>query len=118
MSKRDDLDYVRWLFTTNEKAVERAILTLYSLQTNDEKNDGTTKYRNGRGFSVADAPMGIYLARWILSGRPLTGAFLDQGKVLVLKYVKQLQRAASNGMDIMPTHYLNGSELADDSIAL
>ena len=50
MSKRDDLDYARWLFTTNSKAVERAILTLYNLQTSDEKNENTTKYRNGCGF--------------------------------------------------------------------
>jgi len=116
MSKRDDLDYARWLFTTNSKAVERAILTLYNLQTSDEKNENTTKYRNGCGFSVADAPMGNYLARRILSGRPLSDTFLDQGKLLALKYVKQLQKCALQGTQSLSTHYSN-DELAEDLTA-
>ena len=83
-------------------AVGRAIAAIYSRQTADEQQAGTTRHSNGRGFSAADAAFGTYLARWVQSKDPktgrnrlLSGRFLDQGRELSHKYVGQLLEVAA-----------------------
>src|ERR1035437_5082843 len=75
---------------TNPKAVEKAILAIYNRQTQDEKQERTTKYSNGIGFSGADVSLGGYLAGWLLSGKHLSGKFLSKGRLLAYKYRGQL----------------------------
>lgn len=60
---RDQIDNI---LRTNDRAVERAILRLFELQTADEQNATTTKHDNGRGFRSSDARAGTRFARWLL----------------------------------------------------
>lgn len=92
---KNDPDYIRWLLTMNDKAVERAIVAIYRRQTADEQSAGDTKHSNGVGFSGADASLGSYYARWILSGRSLTGKHLIKARTMSHKYVRQLVEVAT-----------------------
>lgn len=55
----------------NDRWVERAIVALYRRQTQDEQTRNTTEDSNEIGFNKADARMGGYLARWIMTGKPI-----------------------------------------------
>lgn len=57
------------LLQTRDDAVERGILRIYQLQTEDEKRSGSTKHSNGVGFNGADASYGTYLAQWLSKGK-------------------------------------------------
>ena len=61
------------LLASNDRAVERAMVVIFQRQTPDEQQAAHTSHNNGRGFSAFDAKMGTYYARWVLSGRSLTG---------------------------------------------
>jgi hypothetical protein len=60
---RDQIDNI---LRTNDRAVERAILRLFELQTADEQKIGGTNADNGRGFRSSDARAGTRFARWLL----------------------------------------------------
>jgi hypothetical protein len=80
---------------TNPLAVEKALVMLYDRQTEDEQSHTTTKHDNRRGFNTAHAKRGSYLAKWIKSGRRLTGRFVDEGRQIALYYAgTQLLAAA------------------------
>jgi len=79
---------IRWL--------ERAILAIYRFQTAQEQNAENTLFSNGVGFSGADARRGTYYAKWILSGRRLTGEHLDKARKMMPKYAGQLEKIAKN----------------------
>jgi hypothetical protein len=85
---------IRLLLENNPKAVERAILALYARQTQDEQSSSTTKHSNGRGFSAFEAKNGTYYAKWILSGRSLTGHHLDKARTIGLRHIGQLVEVA------------------------
>lgn len=78
------------LLNTSVRAVERGLVAIYRLQTEDEKSSETTKHTNGVGFSGADANTGSYLAKWVMSGKHLSGEFVGKGRKIALKYRKQL----------------------------
>lgn len=96
---KNDPDYIRWLLTMNDKAVERAIVAIYQRQTADEQSAGDTKHSNGIGFNGADARLGSYYARWVLSGRNLTGHHLVKARTMSHKYVRQLTEIATARME-------------------
>lgn len=77
------------------ECVERAILAVYRNQTKDEQATGSTRWRNGLGFNGRDARYGSYLARWIRSGRQLSGKHLDRARKMATKYSGQLVPATS-----------------------
>lgn len=97
--KRNDPIRISTLLFNSDYAVERAILAIYNRQTGDEQSAGDTKHTNGRGFSGADARMGSYWARWILSGRNLSGKHLLKARKMSLKYIKQLCEIATERME-------------------
>lgn len=82
------------LLRTNDRAVERAMVAIYDRQTADEKSSSDTRHSNSIGFSGAHASKGSYYARWVLSGRRLTGAHLDKARRMSLRYVRQLLEIA------------------------
>ena len=92
---KNDPDYIRWLLTMNDKAVARAIVSIYNSQTLDEQQSSSTKHTNSIGFSGADARLGTYYAKWILSGRQLSGNHLVKARVMSHKYVRQLAEIAT-----------------------
>jgi len=63
------------LLETNQKALEKAILTIEARQTPDEHVSQQTTHQNGRGWSARDAEFGGSLATWITRGVEST----DQG---------------------------------------
>ncbi len=83
-------DRVKKLLMTNDRAVERAMVALYRLQTADEQEAGTTAHRNGQGFSGATAVNGTYYAKWVLSGKRLTGKHLEKARKIAILHHGQL----------------------------
>ena len=83
------------LLQSSDKAVERAILAIYARQTDDEQSHQTTTHSNSRGFSAAHAKLGSYYAKWIISGKHLTGRHLVKARQISLHYVKQLADIAA-----------------------
>lgn len=86
---------IRALLDTNDKAVERAMIVLYDRQTQDEKQVDSTRHHNNRGFNHGDAPRGSYYARWVLSGRALTGNHLAKARSIAKRYAGQLAEIAN-----------------------
>jgi hypothetical protein len=78
------------LLFTNDRAVERAVVAIYNRQTLDEQRSEDTLHHNGIGFSGAHAKLGTYYAKWIISGRHLTGNHLIKARAMMMKYTAQL----------------------------
>ncbi len=87
-------DSIIHLLRTNDRAVERAILAIYARQTADEQRSETTREQNGMGFNGFDAKPGSYYARWVQSGKRLTGSYLEKARQMSIRYVGQLVEIA------------------------
>lgn len=108
---------VRQLLLSKPRAVERALLALYHCQTVDEQHTSSTTESNGRGFNATDAEYASYLARWLLSGRHLTGSHIARGRAIALRYVGQLARM-SQTRAVKPTVTHNVGDMAGMMVAL
>jgi hypothetical protein len=89
---RDEIDA---MLSTNPKAVARAMVVLWELQTSDEKAVDRTRHNNNRGFAAWAARRGSYYARWAMAGREITGPHLDTARKIALKHSGQLVKAAN-----------------------
>ena len=87
---------IKALLDRSDEAVERAILALYRRQTDDEQTTQETRHRNGRGFASCHAWRGSYYARWILSGRHLSGPHIEKARRIVRHYTSQLAEEAAH----------------------
>ena len=83
------------LLNTSDKAIARAIVCIYNRQTPDEKQASDTKHTNHRGFRSNHASKGSYYARWVNSGRHLTGNHLANARKIALHYTRQLCEEAN-----------------------
>lgn len=54
------------LLARDPAIVERGILTLFRLQTADEREAGATRHHNAKGFNSAHARCGTRFARWLM----------------------------------------------------
>jgi hypothetical protein len=88
-------DKIQNLLDNNDRAVERAIVAIYDRQTRDEKATSDTKHDNTVGFTAAHASKGSYYARWVLSGRKLTGHHLGNARRIAKHYHRQLCEIAN-----------------------
>lgn len=86
------------LLDSNDLAVDRAIAAIYNRQTYDERKIGKTTVRNGVGFSGAHARLGTYYAKWVLSGKRLSGNHLAKARVIAKHYAGQLAAIANSRM--------------------
>ena len=59
---RQDIDA---MLENSDRAVERAIIRLFTMQNEDEQQWATTNAQNDRGFGAADARVGTRFARWL-----------------------------------------------------
>ena len=86
------------LIETNQPFLERALVKIYDRQTEDEQVAKVTHYHNHIGFNSADARNMSYYAKWVQSGRPLSGTHLEKCKKTLKKYRKQILQeiAAAN----------------------
>lgn len=78
------------LLMSNDRAVEKAIVALYHRQTVDEQHTSSTVHPNGRGFNAFHAERGTYWAKWVISGRRLTGRHLVGAREMACYYARQL----------------------------
>lgn len=83
------------LLNTSDRAVERGVVAIWQRQTADEQSTDTTRHSNGIGFSGWSAHSGSYYAKWVESGRRLTGKHLDKARKIVLHHAAQLTRIAN-----------------------
>ena len=84
------------LLDSNDKAVLRAILAIYNLQTAEEKCAGVTISNNGVGFNGADVEIMTSFAEGILKYGRLTTKQLKVGRRIIKKYTRQLIEIANN----------------------
>lgn len=84
------------LLNTNPRAVERGILRLWERQTADEMAADKTKHSNGVGFNATDAKLGSYMAKWVKSGKPLSGKYAVAAKAMCIRYSGQLTHIANS----------------------
>ncbi len=84
-----------YLSNASPEAIERAIVRIYQRQTSDEQASQATKHTNNMGFSAFDAGTGSYMAKWILSGKHLSGKWVEKGRKLAVKYRGQLVQIAN-----------------------
>jgi len=81
---------VRKLLETNQAWVQRAVVVVFERQTQEEKAQEVSCRENGIGFNKPDARQGSKMARWILSGKNLTGWHLKKAFEMMPKYWKQI----------------------------
>lgn len=86
---------IETLLRSNDRAVERGIVAIFNRQTGDEKDAGTVNHHNNRGFSGNNSKSGTYFARWVLSGRTLTGKHLEKARRITLFHAGQLTNIAN-----------------------
>jgi hypothetical protein len=87
---------VNALLDRNPRAVERGIVRLYIRQEATERSQGQTVKQNGIGFNAFWAQSGTYYARWILSGKQLSGGHLEKARKCCRVHSAQLT-AYANG---------------------
>lgn len=93
-----NVEKIRTLLLTNDRAVERALVALATRQTQDEFNTEQTRLQNGIGFTGSDAKIMTSMAKQVSRGRTLTEkqlAYLRSGKSdrfphRICKYARQL----------------------------
>lgn len=85
-----DESRIELLIDTNPVFLTRALVKIYDRQTRDEKDTKNTRHFNGVGFNAAHASKMSYYARWVLSGRSLSGTHLEKCKQTLKKYRKQI----------------------------
>jgi hypothetical protein len=99
---------IRALLDRSLEAVERAVVAIYRRQTEDEKEAYETKHHNRVGFAACHASLGTYYAKWILSGKHLTGPHVERARRMVRHYAGQLhQIALSNTQTLETKEYAN-----------
>ena len=88
--KEWDKESIKKLIQTNDKAVYRALVLLYSFQTDEEKNTDNVKTVNGKGFNKLDAEILSSMARQVKSGRHLTDKQMYVARPKLMKYAGQI----------------------------
>jgi hypothetical protein len=114
-AEADRAAHFRMRLCASDRWVERAIIALYEQQTKDEQFQSETRHRNGVGFAANEASRGSYYARWILSGRKLSGIHLIRARKIACRHVLQLVRLAHAGSEPEPEQ---PKELAENPFAM
>ena len=91
-----DKESLKDLLDRNDKAVYRAILLIYSFQTDEEKYMGTTKTVNGKGFSKFDVEVLSSFAMQLRRGQELTLKQMYVARPKIKKYVGQILQYMKN----------------------
>lgn len=86
---------IQTMLATNDKAVCRALVAIYSRQTEHEKCIGQTKEHNGVGFSAFDAEFLSSLAEQVKTRGTLSPRQLELARKKVKSYWRQLLEIAA-----------------------
>ncbi|MDD4804589.1 MAG: hypothetical protein PHN69_05385 [Candidatus Pacebacteria bacterium] len=90
--------YLKNLVKTNDRALIKAIVLIYDLQTEEEKNTGQSVEENKIGFSKIDAYELGNIAKKIKRGQSLTEAEVAKSRNKMQKYWKQLMTISKKQM--------------------
>jgi hypothetical protein len=82
--------------STNPKWIERALVVLYEYQTDSEKSTNKTQIFNDLGFNKPDSSYLSYCAKWVKSGRSLSGVHLTKCGQKLPKYWRQIKELIEN----------------------
>ena len=85
-----DKESLKDLLDRNDKAVYRAILLIYSFQTDEEKYIGATKTVNGKGFSKFDVEVLSSFAMQLRRGQELSLKQMYVARPKIKKYAGQI----------------------------
>ena len=83
------------LLRTNDKAVLRGLLVVYSFQTKDEQGLSATVIHNGVGFNSFDADFMTSVAKQYKELGRLTTTQMRLVRKVIVKYAKQLTDVAN-----------------------
>lgn len=87
---------IQALIQTNDRAVERAVVSIYRYQTYTEKLSKATTDHNGMGFNAFDAEILTSFAEQLLSGWSLTPKQMGIARKKMVRYWRQLLEIAKN----------------------
>lgn len=85
-------EQIKQNLTSNPLWIERALVRLYQLQTNDEQSSKTTLTHNGQGFNKPDSSYLSYCAQWLLKGNHLNQKHLEKCGKRLPKYWFQISQ--------------------------
>lgn len=88
ITKKQRTEFVKNKLATNEKWALHALQEIFKLQTNDEQEDGYTRYHNNVGFTGNDAEILTSFARFYNKAGFLTGKQM----ALLYKRIKKYHR--------------------------
>ena len=88
-------DEIKHLLEVNDKMVCRSLIKLYELQTESERDTGSTHVHNGVGFNGPDAPIMTSFAKFFKKTGFLTDKQMAICRKKLMKYSKQLVRLAN-----------------------
>lgn len=92
-------DEIKNLLMTRNDAVEHAILSIFKLQTIDERGAGVTFYNNKVGFSGAHAEFCTSLAEQLKKGWHLSAKQMVIARKYMLHYTGQLTLIANKQLN-------------------
>lgn len=85
------------LIQNNDKVLYKALIKLFSFQTDSEQKCDETHFNNGVGFNHADAPFLSSVAKFVMNRGYLTDKQKYVTRKRLVKYNKQLTRIANAG---------------------
>ncbi len=91
-TQNEKINFLRHLLITNQNLAEYACMKIFAKQTDDEKEDKSTKYKNFVGFTLADATFLTGCANTIAIQRHVTDEQLPILFRTIGKYARQLYR--------------------------
>ncbi len=98
-----DKENIQSLLDNNPKAVMRAVVAIYKLQTESEQASDRTTEANGVGFGAFDAEFCSDIARKVQRGWTLSPKQLAVTRNKVKRYWRQLAEIANNKVAVVPT---------------
>lgn len=95
------VEEIKGLLLKSNKMVEKSLVKLYALQTEDEKVSGRTVQSNGIGFNGVDSEILSSFAKQVMQGRTLSDKQIIIARKKIVKYSNQLTRIANTEMKVV-----------------
>lgn len=86
---------------TNLNWLERGVLAIDARQTSDELVSCETRHVRCHGWNKGDARYGSYVAKYLRTGRRLSGHHIAKTQRMMMKYAGQLARIASPTVQVV-----------------
>jgi len=87
---------IKEMLINSQAWLERGVLAIYSFQTFFEQEAEETTEDNGVGFNAFDANYLSYIAKYLQSGRHLSGDHVGRCRKRMVKYARQLAEIANS----------------------